>query len=300
MNPSAISRPLLVSALLLGVVWMIASSVLGWSSSMKLVFCDVGQGDATYIRLPGDTDILIDSGPRSEVLRCLSTHMPVYDRTIEYLFLTHPDTDHIGGTRFLAERYTIATALIPAVSRQTDTFTIVLDQLQAAQTHLVFLEQGDTVTIQKLTVQVLWPTRSIMHDANSTDTVFIPAQSGESNQYSLVLWLQYGETHLLLPGDVPASVLAQLPSLSSPVDYLMVPHHGSHDGLTDQFLRRVRPGHAIISSGRNNPHGHPHQEVLSLLRDHQIPFSRTDTDGDIMITADANAPEHRLQPAQPP
>src|SRR3990170_3837678 len=64
---------------------------------LAVVFCDVGQGDAIYIRTPGQVDILIDGGPDKKVLKCLSENMPVWDREIELVFATHPDADHITG-----------------------------------------------------------------------------------------------------------------------------------------------------------------------------------------------------------
>ena len=62
-----------------------------------IVFCDVGQGDASYIRIQNKIDILIDAGPDQQVLECIGKYMPLFDRTIELAFITHPDKDHMKG-----------------------------------------------------------------------------------------------------------------------------------------------------------------------------------------------------------
>ena len=64
---------------------------------LHVVFCDVGQGDAAYIRGPNNMDMLIDGGPNDKVLNCLGRHMPFYDRTIDVIMLSHAQKDHLQG-----------------------------------------------------------------------------------------------------------------------------------------------------------------------------------------------------------
>src|SRR3972149_6329793 len=74
---------------------------------LHIIFCDVGQGDAAYIRTPNNQDMLIDGGPDDKVLSCLGRHMPFYDRTIDVVVLTHPQKDHLQGLISVVERYTV-------------------------------------------------------------------------------------------------------------------------------------------------------------------------------------------------
>jgi competence protein ComEC len=46
------------------------------------------------------------------------------------------------------------------------------------------------------------------------------------------------------------------------------------------------PKYAVISVGKDNTYGHPHDEVLSRLRDAGIKTFRTDLQGDIICTSD--------------
>ena len=88
--------PIVISALALVFLFFYQTGQLS-DKVLKVVFCDVGQGDAIYIRTPGSIDILIDGGPDKKVLNCLSENMPLVDREIELVFATHPDADHISG-----------------------------------------------------------------------------------------------------------------------------------------------------------------------------------------------------------
>jgi competence protein ComEC len=67
------------------------------------------------------------------------------------------------------------------------------------------------------------------------------------------------------------------------IEVLKVPHHGSKNGLTKNFLEVVDPEKAIISAGKDNRFGHPHEEVVELLKKHGIKILRTDVEGEIVI-----------------
>ncbi|MEK7168882.1 MAG: MBL fold metallo-hydrolase, partial [Patescibacteria group bacterium] len=79
--------------LILFSVWLSAFSI---DNKLHIIACDVGQGDAILLQ-KNTTQILIDGGPNQKVLDCLGKHMPFWDRTVEVVFLTHPDIDHYGG-----------------------------------------------------------------------------------------------------------------------------------------------------------------------------------------------------------
>src|SRR4029079_1047281 len=74
---------------------------------LHITFCDIGQGDAIHIRTNEGDDILIDGGPDSKVLSCLSAHMPLWDRQIEAVYLTHPDADHLTGLIDVIKSYKV-------------------------------------------------------------------------------------------------------------------------------------------------------------------------------------------------
>src|SRR5512136_2095198 len=88
-------------ALLFSFLWTLPDGRL------HIIFCDVGQGDAAYIRFADGRDTLIDGGPNSSILQCLGRHMPFWDRTIDLVILTHPERDHYGGLQGVFERFRV-------------------------------------------------------------------------------------------------------------------------------------------------------------------------------------------------
>ena len=86
---------LLISTALIILSFLILFAFLNYKDDkLHVVFCDVGQGDAIFIRTPRQADILIDGGPDDKVLECLSRHMPFWDRSLDLVIMTHPDADH--------------------------------------------------------------------------------------------------------------------------------------------------------------------------------------------------------------
>ncbi len=279
MNTAAVSSTVLCIALIIGLLFTVVNIVQLYNPFLTLVFCDVGQGDATYLRTPDGTDLLIDTGPDQTVLSCLGSSMPVIDRRIEYLILTHPDTDHIGAVPELTERYQIDHVLLPAIARSTDTYASAIDSLQAEGTSVLYLQEGDTIVIDDLIIDVLWPSVSFVHRSNRPSAITPEARDGEANEFSLVLLLRYHRHRALLMGDLPGSLVWRLRFSDQPVDLMTAPHHGSADGLTAELMQQTQPSYVIISAGRDNRYGHPHREVIALLEDYNVPYARTDLDG---------------------
>src|SRR3989344_4638666 len=200
---------------------------------LTVVFCDVGQGDAIYIRTPGQVDILVDGGRDKKVLDCLSDNMPVWDRDIELMFATHPDADHIAGLVDVLE-----TKWPPAQ-------------------------------------RALWP-GGPREGFSSQDT----------NEYSLVQILRFGDFDLLLTGDITYQILDALDFEPESIEVFKLPHHGSKTGVDDSTFEKIKVSLAIISAGKNNSYHHPHPSVLALLKKFGIGYKRTDVHGSIKIVTD--------------
>jgi beta-lactamase superfamily II metal-dependent hydrolase len=108
------------------------------------------------------------------------------------------------------------------------------------------------------------------------------------NDDSIVLDVRYGAVSVLLPGDVSADVeRALIPALiPAAVRVLKVAHHGSASSTDAAFLEALRPQIAIVSCGRENPHGHPAPGVLDRLRAIGARVHRTDRDGAVIVATD--------------
>ena len=248
----------------------------------KIVFCDVGQGDAAYIRIKNKVDVLIDAGPDKKVLSCLGKYMPFWDRKIELAFLSHPNNDHYNGYFFITDRYKIdkfITVNSPIVSK---TYKKLLNKILNKNIPLLVEVSGDKIKVEDGQFIFHWP------PANFT--------SSNDNDFSSVLFFEEnnppaGGFRVLFTGDASPFVFGRLshpvetghaPSLQK-INILKVPHHGSKNGLARRFIELANPKVAVISVGKNNSYGHPTKKVLDLLKALKIDIKRTDVEGDIVF-----------------
>lgn len=242
----------------------------------KIVFCDVGQGDAAYIRVKNRVDILIDTGPDRKVVSCLGKHMPFYDRKIELVVLSHPQKDHYGGLSYILSRYQVGRVATYNINSNQSSFLQLLKTLKQKKIDLIIVKAGSTIGILDTKLEFFWPMETL-----------IPL---DENSLSLGFLFQEDRFRSLFTGDASAlslnliisrSTQSQLVKLKN-VNILKVPHHGSKNGLTIEFLRLVNPQVGVVSAGKNNPYGHPAKEILEMLRKFNIKVRRTDKEGDIV------------------
>lgn len=268
--------PMLISILILLVAY--SNTVI--QTKTKIVFCNVGQGDAIYIRTQDGIDLLIDAGPDQQAASCLGKYMPFYDRRIEYVFITHPQNDHYSGLFKINGHYQVSNLYLAANGeKEAAEFTKLIQQFKQGQTRINFLYQGDRLEInQHAFLNILWPKKDYATNNNSL------LDRPDVNDLSLVMLFQENDFRLLLTGDISAPILERLLEKTKlHVDILKIPHHGSKYGINKNILRLAEPKTTVISVGKNNPHGHPAQEVIHLLQALKIKIKRTDIDGNVVI-----------------
>ncbi|MBI4092010.1 MAG: MBL fold metallo-hydrolase [Candidatus Levybacteria bacterium] len=257
---------------------------------LTIVFCDVGQGDAIYIRTPGSIDILVDGGPafakasagkpdklNAPVLDCLSENMPLMDREIELVFATHPDADHIAGLVDVIESYTVKSFNTVAAEKKTKIFETLKKTIQEKKVPYQEIRAGSKFTLSDgVTIETKWPAYAQGFGGQAKDT----------NEYSLVQILTFEDFDLLLTGDVTFEILNGLDFSSNSIEVFKLPHHGSKTGVDNSTFQKIKASLAIISAGRNNSYYHPHPSVLNMLRKYNIEYKRTDIEGQIKIVTD--------------
>lgn len=271
-----------VALLLLGAVFFYEYSRFN-DGRLHVVFCDVGQGDAIYLRTPKGIDVLVDGGPNDAVLGCLSSHMPFWDRTIELVFLTHPHADHLTGLISVLDRYTVLSFNTENLTNTTAGFRKLTETIRAKKIKSRYVGAGDTFrTKDGLSIRVLGPTESFLLTTSPEGVI------GESGEFgSLITLVSFGEFRLLLTGDSQKEGLRDgLWRVGESVDVVQVPHHGSKTGLDADILTRIKPRFAVISVGKKNRYGHPNKETLKLLGDKDTKIVRTDQNGEIEIISD--------------
>jgi competence protein ComEC len=247
---------------------------------LHVVICDVGQGDAIFIRTPNGSDILIDGGPDNSVLACLGKHMPFWDKTIEIMISTHPHLDHLAGLIDVTKRYRALAFGNEKIDNPTETYKELIKQLSETQTKERFLYQEDRFIIKDgVVLKTLWPTHE-WADQNSK------GEGADENGLSVIELLSYENFSALFTGDAQASDLEKIDLMEVKIDLLKVPHHGSKTGLDLEVLDILDPKIAAISVGKNNKYGHPTPFILDLLKSLNIKTLRTDQVGDIEIISD--------------
>ncbi|MBI2430514.1 MAG: MBL fold metallo-hydrolase [Candidatus Levybacteria bacterium] len=249
-----------------------------FDGKLHLVFCNVGQGDAIYIRTPKQIDILVDGGPDEKVLSCLANHMPFWDRQIDLVVLTHPHADHIIGLLSVLKRYQVMSFATEELENDTVVFIELTNLLKEKKISQKYLSAGNRVKIKDgVMLNIVSPTKNFLRQTSPDGKI---VESGEFG--SLAMLLSYNEFDLLLTGDSQAS---QLETVQSSVDVLQVPHHGSKTGLTEDIIQVLYPKLAVISVGKNN-YGHPNREIIGKLEKVGSKILRTDKNGDIEIVSD--------------
>lgn len=302
-------------ALLAALIWLAVFSFP--DQKLHLVFCDVGQGDAILIQ-KGENQMLIDGGPNNKVLDCLSKNMPFWDRTIEIVALTHPQSDHLGGLNYVLERYSVNYFLSGPEGNESAGYKKLIEKItkKTSFNNPLVLESGkgnkmvgeggiqvinpylgQKIKFAGVELETLWPEKNWVANSinngqlaiNNSDfggAVLGASTTKNLNDFSLVFLLKYGQFQALFPGDADADIQDEilLNNITlNRIDILKVPHHGAKTSLRDDFLEKTRPKIAIISVGKNS-YGHPSGELIKKLEDSGIKVRRTDLEGEIKYT----------------
>jgi competence protein ComEC len=260
--------------LIIGVLVLTTIATFSWRELKaqgieRVVFCDVGQGDAALINLKNNAQIVIDGGPSTAVLSCLGKFMPFFDRKIEYLIISHPDKDHFLGAVEILKRYNVGSVITNGDESDIPEYE---EFLRLAENKIIVADPQADMDFADSRIDFLYPTEA---EANEKD----------SNAKSLLFKFIYNSKKILFTGDLPqeaeAKVLTRWIDVSA--DILKVGHHGSKTSSSADFLRMVNPRFAVVSVGADNKYGHPNNITLKRLENAGIKYLRTDETGDIVV-----------------
>lgn len=243
---------------------------------------DIGQGDAILVQC-GRHQLLVDGGPDAAVLAKLGRAMPFFDRSIDAIVLTHPHLDHYGGLAAVMRRYRVGRLFVSGAPTDSPGYRAFEDAAAAAKLPPMPMLAGDAVVLGACgKAEALWPPPGVAalankdpHDGVVVLRVTTPAPISPT-------------AAVLLTGDPTEAVERALVERGAPIaaDVLKVGHHGSRFANTGPFLDAVRPLHAIISAGRHNLYGHPHEATLLRLSARHVAVFRTDIAGDVEVRVD--------------
>lgn len=300
MSPSWLLRVAYVSlfvALYLSLSW----ADYWWGREVSVYFCTVGQGDAALIQYRS-TQLLIDTGPPGISAReCLERYVPLWDRNIELVLLTHADSDHSGGLSTILERFDVEMIIMSPIQNKTDDFDELYELIQRYErsSGTVALPSHDQ-SIQfcaqcRLKILVPREEEQLFRAQNQLTTETIIS---DTNALSVASLLEVYNTKILFMADRDGeSELALIQAgLIVDIDILKIAHHGSKFGTSTKFLDRTTPEHTIISSGQNNPYGHPHPETLARITESGAQIWHTKGIKSIQIDTTAQGYQVRQDP----
>lgn len=242
----------------------------------------VGQGDAMLLTTPKGAQIIIDGGPNLDLLTVLGKHMPWFDRTIELLILTHPDSDHITALPEVLKRYRVEKIIMTGTQHSSGRYAAFIEQIKQQNIQLISPCFGTVIhSNDGIELQILWPIIPKVGEK-------VP----DANHESVVLRVVYGNESILLTGDIEAEAEQEILASGQIIQstYLKIAHHGSKTSTTTEFLRAVQPNYAIISSGINNRFNHPHANIVQKLTNAHIPIWNTAKQGDFSLELSGKNP----------
>ena len=260
------------------------SSVLTNNNSvnLKITFLDIGQGDASLIDFPNGEQMLVDCSEDARILEALGRVMNFYDNEIDYLLITHPDSDHYGGCEEVLNRFKVKNIIYSGYQKTGDeAWNSFFEKFtKNSDLNYIKIDHEQTMMISSTSLHFLYPNHSLELDSK------IPNLNKKSNvnNTSIVFELTYKDKEILFTGDMESDLENYLISNYGDIldtDILKVGHHGSSSGSGQNFLDIVTPEYSIISVGKNNKFGHPSLRVLKRLERVGTKILRTDLIKDI-------------------
>jgi competence protein ComEC len=259
-------------------------------NNLHVIACDVGQGDAILVTYR-NTQILTDGGPDSSVLNCLGRHIPFWDRNIELVISTHPDSDHTTGLVDVIKRYNVGSILVNPIDPGTDIYRLLKNTVGGRGVGVINPKDNMRLRVGLIYLDIVFPTEGMFSKLIVKDEGSKLAKydiSKETNLYSIVYKLSFKKFSGLFPGDIPKETsdsLAEATGIGK-ADYIKIPHHGSANGMTLNLLKAVMPKIAVISVSAKNMWGFPSPLVLQMLKDNNVQVLRTDQMGDVEVVTD--------------
>lgn len=264
--------PLQIVFFLVLLLFSILEAPRLFDSGLTLHALDVGQGDAFLFCLPDGSKVMIDAGSRKSASELADKLRKLGVRKIDILVASHPHEDHIGGMKSVIKSFQIGKVWDSGYNHGSATQKAMLEAVREKGIRFGMPKAGFVEKIGDVTIEVLAPGEPIT------------GSSSDANNNGMVILLTYGEVSFLMMGDIEPRGRSEIERFPR-ATVLKVSHHGSHNGTDKRLMSESSPEVALLSYGRGNPYGHPHEEVLRILDECGVSVYATEH-GDISINTD--------------
>ena len=249
----------------------------GALGDLTVHFIDVGQADCALIDYQGQY-LLIDGGNREDGQLVVSYLEQQGVEELAAVICTHAHEDHVGGLPSVLAVYPTAAVYAPTKTYSSNIFDKFLYYTDQQGLEVTIPAPGDEITLGTVTGTFLGPVQSY----------------ADTNNTSLVLRLEFGDTAFLFTGDMETDAESDMldywgdenPLFSC--DVLKVGHHGSNTSSGYRLLNAVDANYGVISVGTDNSYGHPHKEPMARFRQAEMTILRTDELGHVLAHSDGS------------
>lgn len=274
---------------------IVGDGLFSIEGGLNIYFLDVGQGESIYIDFPDGTNMLIDAGRgTSENAQFTANYLTFFDEmdinTINYLMLTHSDSDHCNMLDDVVETLEIKHFFL------NDYPTAGQSQAYLAFINAALAEEGATYDFFDEDGYIYYVESEQREDFPYKMTIFAPGHanpelSNDANSNCPICLLEYADRYIFLGGDAPSGLEAyyiewlknEYPT-GYDIDVLKVSHHGSKGSTDYDFLEFFTPEYAIISCGEVNSYDHPSAMLMNRLYNEGIVTYRTNRHGTILLS----------------
>ena len=271
------------------------------TNSCSLTFFSVGDGDAALVNIKNQT-IIIDGGPNNMLISKIGNKLNYWDRSIDYIIVSHFHSDHVVGLFELLEFYDISNVIYNPPLNYNLLYE-EFDKLVKAKK----INYGNSYNINKIILNNLADNNSNNNNLNNINlnndglnndglnndgskivnlSLLYPKKDiidkFNENNVSIVAKFDFKQAKVLFTGDIEqrAEELILDKDLDIKADILKVPHHGSKTSSTNMFIKKVKPRFAVISVAKDNKN-HPGYKVIENYNKNKVKILQTSKDGDI-------------------
>lgn len=263
-----IKNKIIIFCILLLMVTLVKRT---YPQNLQVTFLDVGQGDCIVIETPYHKTFIIDGGNKGNGKKIEQFLKYKGIRDVDAIILSHAHSDHMSGLQELILRYPTQKIFLSEIPIEDEPFIEFYDTIRSRDIPIYNLSSEDFIKDNNILLECIYPIKGI--------------KTPSGNNSSAVVVLTYKDVSYYFTGDIesPYEEILTKYIQNNIINVLKVPHHGSNTSSTQSLIGHVMPDIAVISCGKSNIYGHPHEEVLARYINNDIPIMETKDVGAIIM-----------------